>query len=187
MSELKPIGELLDGSIEPPNGRLVYCMACRSPTVPVENWACGSCGRCCKFGVEKQVCDHCLQPTFAVRRGYRYSRQACRCQDTPEQRDSYRRGMLAREQRDMAENAKDSAARASRHQRETLTASAAQCLRKKTRLQGGCSYNRNNAPHECCRFCPKFRYGDRIDRTPRAAYSTPPLISPPMAEIDLDD
>lgn len=183
MSALKPIGEMLDDSIEAPDARLVLCDWCRKLTIPGGKWDCGHCGRCCKFGVVAQLCDHCDEPTFVVRRGYRMSRQACRCQDSPEQRESYRRGMSQREQRDREEADRELAARANRNVRRTLTRAASDCLREKVRLQGGCSYRQESAPHECCKYCPKFREGPRNNNRPVPAMA--PLTPPPM--MDLED
>lgn len=185
MSRVQAIGEILDDlSIEAPDSRMVFCVACSRLTVPDERWRCSHCRVLCKFGQTKMICDHCCNPTFAPRKGYRTGRPACRCQDTPEQRDSYRRGMAGRERREFAEDAKELAARAARNQRETLTRAATNCLREKVRIQGGCSVRRNEGPLDACKFCPKFREKPVV-RPPGPP--TPPLTPPPMADYDLED
>lgn len=185
MSIVQAIGEILDECVDAPDSRMVFCEACRRLTVPEERWRCSHCRASCKFGVTKMICDHCNSPTFAVRRGYRTSRPACRCQDTPEQRESFRRGMAERERRDFAEDAKELAARAARNQRETLTRAATNCLREKVRIQGGCSVRRNEGPLDACKFCPKFRENPLSARP--SGPPTPPLTPPPMADYDLED
>lgn len=131
----------------------VFCLNCKTTTVPDSRWRCKQCRDCCRFGIVRLKCKYCSEPTWARRSGYKILQPACLCRN-PERIAA----MRTREANDLAE-AKREAERSERARLNLiLEEDAAACLSAKS---GQCRVHWDSMPHDMCRRCKKW--GSRVN------------------------
>ena len=151
----------------------VWCVECGRWTYPDHRWRCyhEDCNRLAYWGYGYGRCEKCGFRAFGRRTGYQWQ-VMCDCDRTPEEIDRSRRAMLARDNRDKAEDAKATAGAVNR-------ARATECWEQKRCI---CSVVMTDPAYKFCWKCPRW---DKCD-APRRNAALPLPVESEWDEVELD-